>query len=420
MLLSILSRFRKATPAVETKSLASPEPWLFELFGAPSTLSGVTVTPHTAMTCAPVAAAVRAISEAIGQLPLHVYKKLPDGGKEKATDHPLYRLLHDAPNSWTPSALFRSLITADALLQPYGGFAQIVRTNGGVHEIIRLDPALSSITIDYSNYEPQYALKTDGKSPARNIPASDIVHLHTPAYNPSRGLVGEAREAIALALILERNAARLFGKRTTPGGVVTLKDVTTPEGIAKMRAAWKATVGGAENTGETVFIPADMTWQNTTMTSVDAQFLEMRSFAIGDIARFFRVSPHILAQLDRATMKNVESLGQEFLSQTLLPWIKRWEQELALKLLTPEERDQFVIEFNLDGFARADLLARSQAMSTNVQARIFSPNEARAIGFNLPPYEGGDTYENFNTSSAHAGGKLSGQSNDNQNDPEAA
>ncbi|WP_316394928.1 phage portal protein [Bradyrhizobium sp. 33ap4] len=415
--MSILSRFRKAAPAVETKGLADPEPWLFELFGAVPTLAGITVTPYTAMTCAPVACAIRAISEAIGQLPLHVYKTLPDGGKAKATDHPLYRLLHDAPNSWTPSALFRSQVTADALLQPYGGFAQIVRVGDKVHEIIRLDPALSSIIVDYSNFEPQYAVKADGKSAASTIPASDIIHLHTPAYNPSRGLVGEARETIALALILEKNAARLFSKRTTPGGVVTLKDISTPDGIAKMRAAWKAVVGGAENTGETVFLPADMTWQNTTMTSVDAQFLEMRNFTISDIARVFRVSPHMLAQLERATMKNVESLGQEFLSQTLLPWIKRWEQELALKLLTQEERDQFVIEFNLDGFARADLLARSQALSAAVAARILSPNEARAIGFNLPAYEGGDTYENFNTSSAHAGGKLNGPSNDNQNDP---
>ena len=402
---TVRSRFQKLFGLEKKASIASPDAMLFDLFGAAPTLAGVTVNPQTAMTCAPVACAVRSIGEAVGQLPLSVYKKLPDGSKEKATDHPLYRLLHDAPNGWTPASLFRSQVTADALLQPYGGFAQIVRVDDKPFEIIRLDPSLSSIVVDYSDFEPQYAVKADGKNPARKISAADILHIHTPAYNPARGLVGEAREAIALALVLERHASRLFGSGARPSGVLSLKGVVTPDAIAKAKTSWQAAHGG-NNSGGTAVVPADATWQPLTFSSVDAQFLEMRKFAIGEICRVFRVSPHMLAELDRASLKNVESLGQEFLSQSLLPWLKRWEQELALKLLSPDERDQFVIEFNVDGFARADLLARSQALSAAVAARILSPNEARSIGFNLPAYEGGDTYENFNTSSAHAGGAL--------------
>ncbi|TAI61924.1 phage portal protein [Bradyrhizobium sp. Leo170] len=403
--MSIASRL-KSLLGIETKAgISSPEPWLIELFGAAPTLAGVNVTPYTAMTCAPVACAVRAISEAVGQLPLHVYKRLPDGGKERAVDHPLYKILHDAPNGWTPSALFRGQVTADSLLQPYGGFAQIVRVDSKPYELIRLDPQLSSIVVDFNNFEPAYAIKTDDKNPARISRASDILHIHTPAYNPSRGLVGEGREAIALALVLERHASRLFGNAARPSGVLSLKSATTPDAIAKIKTAWTAAHGG-DNSGGTAILPSDASWQALTLTSTDAQFLEMRKFAIAEIARLYRVPLHLLYELETATPRSIESLGQEFLSQTLLPHLTRWEQELELKLLTPGERDQYCIEFNVDGFARADLLARSQALSAAVAARILNPNEARQIGFGYPAYEGGDVFENHNTSSAYVRGAL--------------
>ena len=398
--------FRKLL-GLETKdSLADPTGYYFDLFGAGSTLAGVNVTPASAMTCAPVACAVRSISEACGQLPLHIYRKLPDGGREKATDHPLYKLLNGPPNAWTPASVFRSTITADALLQPYGGFAQIVRVDGGKpYQLIRLDPALSSIVVDFSNLEPEYAIKTDGKNPATKIAAADILHIHSPAYNPRLGLVGEGREAIALALVLERHASRLFGNSARPSGVISLKGNPTPAAIANAKASWLASHGGDKG-GGTAVVPSDATWQSITLNSVDAQFLEMRMFAIREIARLFRVPAHMLMELLSSTPRSIESLGQEFLTQALLPWLIRWEESLALKLLSEEERDQYEIAFDLDGFARADLLARCQALGAAVSARILCPNEARSIGFGLPSYEGGDVFENHNTSSAHAGGAL--------------
>lgn len=411
--MSIASRF-KSLLAIESKaSLAEPDDFLLSLFGAAQTIAGASVTPASAMTCASVSCAVRSISEAVGQLPLVIHRKLPGGGKEPATDHPLYRLLGDAPNAWTPASLFRSQVTADALLQPYGGFAQIVRVDGAPYELIRLDPQLSSIVVDFSNFEPLYVVKADGKNPAREIPAADIVHIHSPAYRPSRGLVGEGREAIALAMVLEQHAARLFGNGARPSGVLALKGNVTADAIAKAKASWQAAHGGT-NSGGTAVVPADASWQALTFSSVDAQFLELRKFAIAEIARLFRVPLHMLMDLDRSTPRSIESLGQEFVTMTLLPWLKRWEQALELKLLTTaEERDRFCIEFNLDAFARADLLARAQALSVAVAARILNPNEARQIGFGLPAYEGGNTFENPNTSSAHAGGALSASGGNN-------
>jgi len=418
--MSLTSRLKHliGLEAKAAPSLADASGFYYDLFGATPTLAGVTVTPYAAMTCAPVACAVRSISEAAGSLPLHIYKRLPDGGKEKATDHPLYKLVHDAPNSFTPNALFKTQLMADALLQPYGGFAQIVRVDGKPYELIRLDPRLTSIVVDYSNFEPEYAIKANGKDPAAKIAAADILHIPTPAYDPARGLVGEGREAIALALVLERHANRLFGNAARPSGVLSLKGNMTPDALKNAKLAWQASQSG-DNAGGTAVVPADASWQALTFSSTDAQFLEMRKHAVAEIARLFRVPLHMLMELDRSTPRSIESIGQEFLSQALLPKLKLFEQELELKLLSPEERTQYCIEFNIDGFARADLLARAQALSAAVSARILNPNEARQIGFGLPAYTGGDVFENFNTSSAHAGGALNA-GNDNSQQEAAA
>lgn len=409
--LSITTRL-KSLLGIETKaapSLADGSGFYFDLFGAVPTLAGVVVTPHSAMSCAPVACAVRSISEPAGSLPLHVYKKLPDGGKEKATDHPLYDLLHDAPNSFAPAALFRTQLMADALLQPHGAFALINRVDAGKPaELIRLDPQTQSVAVDYSELEPTYKLN------GRDIDGADLIHIPSPAYDQRRGLVGEGRNAIALGLVLERHASRLFGNAARPSGVLSLKGNATPETVATAKASWQASQGG-DKSGGTAVLPIDAAWQPLTFNSVDSQFLEMRTYAVAEIARLFRVPLHMLMQADGSTPRSTESIGQEFLSQALLPRLKSFEQELELKLLTPEERDQYCIEFNIDGFARADLLARAQALSATVSARILNPNEARQIGFGLPAYEGGDVFENFNTSSAHAGGALNaGGANDNQ------
>ncbi len=401
----LVSALKKLVGLEVKASLADASGFYYDLFGAAPTLAGVSVTPHSAMTCAPVACAVRSISEAVGQLPLHVYKKLPDGGKELARDHQLYKLLHDAPNGWTPASIFRTTVTADSLLQPWGGFAFINRVDGNTFELIRLDPRLSSVVIDFATGEPEYAIKTEGKSPARKIAAADILHLHSPAYDQSRGLVGEGREAIALALVLERHASRLFGNAARPSGVLSLKGNPSPAAIGNAKLAWQASQS-ADKAGGTAVVPADASWTPLTFNSVDSQFIEMRHFALREVARIFRVPAHMLMETDNATPRSIESLGQEFIEMTLLPRLKSWEQELSLKLLTADDRDQFTIEFDLDGFARADLLARCQALNSAVSARVLNPNEARSIGFGLPAYRGGDVFENPATSSAHAGGKL--------------
>lgn len=384
--MSFVTRF-KSFLGLEQKSLAAPDAWLFDLFGAVPSAAGVSVTPRSAMTCAPVRAAVAAISEPIGTLPLIVYKRNADGSKERATDHPIHALLHDQVNDWTSASDFREQLTRDALLYPFGGIAYIARNSEGKPvNLFRLNPEQTVINVTIDPFEgPQYTITEHGKS--RVIPGRDILHIPSPALS-GLGLVSEARDAIGLTMLLERHASKLFANGARPSGVLSLKGVLSPDALVKAKAAWLAAHGG-DNAGGTAVIPSDAEWNALTMTSVDAQFLELRKFQIDEIARIFRVPPILLFEYGRATYGNSESMRQDFLDFSLMRWIAAWENEAALKLLTPDERKTYFTEFLVDGFVRSDLVKRTQAFTAAVGGPWMLANEARAAE-NRAPVAGGD------------------------------
>ena len=381
---------------VETKgALADPESWLFELFeGAAPSIAGPVVSPITAMTCAPVRCAVQAIAETVSQLPLMVYQRGENNSRERITDHPAYALLHDSANDWTPAATFIEQVTRDALLQPHGGFAFINRVGGKTQELIRLNPYRTPVVPKEINGEPAYQVTENGGT--RLLSWRDVIHIPSPSESLF-GLVHDARQAIGLALVMEQYAARLFGRGARPAGILKFKGKLDAASSTRMKASWQAAHGGS-NSGGTAVIEEGGEFQPLTLNSVDAQFLEMRKFAIEEIARHFRIPPVFLMDYGRATWSNAEAMGQQFLTYTLMPWIKRWEGEIALKLFTPDERKLYFAEFNTAALLRTDFDKRMDGYQKAIAARIFNPNEARAIE-NYPPYVGGDKYENPNTSS---------------------
>ena len=377
--------------------ISAPEPWLFELFGAGSGTSGIAVTPRVAMTCAPVNCAVRSISESVGQIPVHIYQRNADGTKSRATDHPAYRLLHKAANDWTSAFEFRQQLTEDALLN-HGGFAFINRVDARPYELIRLRPEAVTVKIDEATGEPSY-LVSDANG-QRQIARNDMLHIRAPFSHGYRNesLISLAADSIALAILLERHATRMMANGARPSGILALKGTLTADALAKAKAAWQANNSNGNN-GGTAVIPADATWQPLTFNSVDAQFIEMRRFAVLEIARVFRVPPSMLFALERVTHSNGEQLGTEFITMALTSWLKRWEGEIGLKLLSEEERDSYYAEVLTDDLARADLATRIDAQVKQIAARIINPNEARAQN-NMDAYAGGEKFENPNTTSA--------------------
>ena len=376
----------------ETKSsLANPSAELLALFGATPTASGTIVTPESAMRCATVYASVKVIAESVAQLPLHLYRRTEDGGKERAADHPLSELLHDQPNDWTSSFEFRAFMQT-ALCLHGNAYAFINRTNGRIFELIPIPSPCVTVEVDPITMEPSYKVSS-GDGGQRVYDRTEIFHLKTLGTSPHIGLspISQMREAIGLALVMEEHGARLFSNGARPSGVFKYGKMVGPDLAKRLRESFNAAHAGGPNSGRTLILEDGMDFQALQFTSVDLQFLELRRHQIAEIARGFRIPLHLLQELERATHNNAESMGQQFLSLTLLPWLKLWEGAIRRSLLTPEERREYHAEFLADDLARADLAARFEAYAKAVTNGILNPNEVRAAE-NRAPYPGGDQF----------------------------
>jgi len=378
--------FRKSQP-LETKSgLGTPEDWLLELFGV-SAASSVGVSTATALTVPAVAGAVRVISEAAASLPATVMEVQADGTETEVPDHPAAAMLRGEVNEWTSGfELVRDLM-AEALTRDPGGFAWVNRPRGEVREIVKYDPGC--ISVEYAlegTGEPTYRLN------GQVLRTADVIHLRGPF---SKSPLSLAREAIGVAFLLEAHAGRLFKNGARPGGIIQIPGALGEDAMKKMRAGWKAAHEGADNAGKTAVLWGGATFAPNQMTSVDAQFLELRRFQITEVARAFRVPPSMLFDLDRATWSNGEQQGKEFLTYCLEPWLKALESALRRGLFSVDERARYRVVFDRDDLTRADLVSRATAINTLVASQVISPNEARDW-LGLKPREGGDVFANPN------------------------
>jgi HK97 family phage portal protein len=377
-------------PRVEEKALSVSEgTWPADLFLAP-TASGPSVTPASAMTVPTVSAAVGLISTTVGALPVKVFRKLAEGGKEVDPAHPAYELVHDQANPWTSASKLRETLTADALRHG-NGFAYANRVNGRVVEFIRLDPNAVSIVFNTTTGEPAYRV-AEGRG-FRTYSFGDILHVAAPGYSPD-GVSGvspihTAREAIGLALTLEAHAARLFGRGARPSGILKFPNKLTLEAATRIRDSWHGAHAG-EASGRTAVLEEGGDFQALQFSSVDAQFAELRAFQIEEIARAFRVPSTMLGKLDRATWSNSEEMNRQFLTFCLMPWIKAWEAAFTRVLLSPADRSEISIEFVTDGLLQADTAKRAEAYSKLRSAGILTSNEIRALE-SRPAHPDGDT-----------------------------
>ena len=383
-----MSPFDRLKRLFERKSysLSAPD-FPLSIFGVTTSASGVAVTAASAMRVPAVAAAVELIASAIGTLPVKVYSR-EGGGKIADPDHPAHTLVHDEANPWTSAADLRTQITADALLNDRGGFAFVVRVDGRPVELHRLDPAAVTVKIDKNTGEPVYLVSTDAGQVQH--PFTDIVHLRPFA---GQSPITRAREAIALALVLEEHAAGIFTKGAKPSGILSFAENIGDERIARVRKAFQS-----EGRGGLAILDNDAKYQPFTLSSVDNQFAEMRHFQIEEISRAFRVSPVFLSELGRATWSNAEQMGKQFLTYTLRPWLEQWVSQYRRTLLTDDERASVVIEFVADDLLTVDHATRANAYGQYRSMGVMTANEVRA-GLNLPAHANGNDLANPYTTS---------------------
>ena len=372
-----------APDALDTES----HRWLQEIFGALPSITGVSVTPENVHKCPPAYAAIACISQAVAQLPLHVHERTADGGKARLLDHPVAALLGDQPNEWTDGYSFRASMTSAALRYDQGAFAFINRVAGRIEELVQLPSSSVSVETDPLTREPRYRV-TEANGRTRVLDRTDVLHIRA---MDGVAPVTAAREAIAVAMVMERHAAKLFGKGGRPSGVLTLPKGLGVDALKRAAASWNKAHGGPDGGGGTAFLEGDMTFTATQFSSVDSQFLELRAQQVVEIARPFRVPPTMLQDFGRATWANAEESNRQFVTLALLPWLRIWEGAIRRALLSADERPRLTVDFVVDDLVRADLSARMEAYGKAVDSRILLPNEIRALE-NRPPLPGGDEF----------------------------
>lgn len=371
--------------------LARPERWLLDALGARPTNSGVQVNEETALRSSAVFAAVRVLSESVASLPLIVYRRL-GRGKERASDHPLYTILHDRANEEMTAFTFREVMMQHLLLWG-NAYAEIEYDNAGrVRGLWPLRPDKTWPEREERTKKLVYrVILPDGQGVT--LPAERVLHI--PAF-AADGIVGRspirlAREAIGLALAAEEFGARFFGQGATLGGVLEHPGQLSEEALKRLRESFENMHQGLSRAHRIAILEEGMSYKQIGIPPEDAQFLETRKFQVTEIARIFRVPPHMIGDLERATFSNIEHQSIEFVVHSLRPWLVRWEQAINWKLFTPSERQQFFAEFLVDGLLRGDIRSRYEAYAIGRQWGWLSANDVRELE-NLNPVEGGDVY----------------------------
>lgn len=361
--------------------------------------AGKAVTERSAMQMTAVYSCVRILAEAIAGLPLHLYCYKEDGGKEKALGHPLYLLLHDEPNPEMSSFVFRETLMTHLLLWG-NAYAQIIRNGKG--EVVALYPLMPNrMTVDRDSSGQLFYSYQMSNSDAPTMPGGTVILkpsdvLHVPGLGFD-GLVGYspiamAKNAIGLAIATEEYGAKFFANGATPGGLLecpgTVKD---PD---RVRESWNKGFSGSQNAGKVAILEEGMKYTPISIAPEQAQFLETRKFQINEIARIFRIPPHMIGDLEKSSFSNIEQQSLEFVKYTLDPWVVRWEQSLSRALFTPEEKSRYFFKFNVEGLLRGDYQSRMNGYATARQNGWMSANDIRELENldRIPAEEGGDLY----------------------------
>ena len=347
------------------------------------TPSGIRVTADNSMACAAYTACIRLISDGVSSLPLHLYRRLPGGGKERAFDHPLYRLLHQQPNPWQTAQEFRDYMTS--LYLHFGAaFAEIrPGARGAVSELWPLHPSrmeverLENGSLRYLYREPngrKTVYSQDQIFALRGGLTKDGVNP-TPTYELFRNVLG-------LSQALESHAATYFGNGARPGIVLESDNPIPAEAAERLREQWERMHRGADRAFRTAVLPNGVKAHELSGSNESAQMLESRQFGVIEVCRIFRCAPHMIQDLTRSSFNNIEVQSVEHVQYCLLPHLKRWEAAISRDLIVDDET--YFAEHNVNGLLRGDNASRSAYYVSAIQNGWMSINEVRELE-NLNP-----------------------------------
>lgn len=351
------------------------DPAIAAMFGGGSMSSaGIDVNEKNALQSSAVYACIRVLAETVAHVPLIMYRRT-DKGRMRAVDHPWYRPLHTQPNAWMTSFAWREQQMAHLCLRGVG-YSRIGLSKGR-RTLAPLNPDRTTAhlhqdgTLSYE-YQPV-------NGPSQILLQEEVLRLPFMIIDGIKPVtpIQAQRETIGTALATMDYAGRFFKNDTRSASWIEVpngfKDKTAR---ADFRKDWQEAQSGA-NRGKTPVMEGGMKIHELGMSGNDAQLLESRNASVIDIARIYRVQPHMIGALERATNNNVEQQGMDFVVHTMMPWFVRIEQALAMDLLTPAEQDEYYFQFLVDGLLRGDSKSRAEFYSKLFGMGSLSQNEIR-------------------------------------------
>lgn len=375
----------RAGPYLQAQPLTAAT--IVEWLSGPASVTGQTVSVDTAIQLSAVYACVRVKSEDIASLPLILYKRLSTGGKERAYDRPLYRILHDQPNPHMTALQFRETMAAHLELRG-NAYANIERNSDGT---VRWLWPLNPTRMD----KPQMA--ADGRLLYRYwLPNGDtailtqdeVFHLRGMSFDGITGVspITVQRETLGNALAAQEYGARFFNNNANPSGVLQAKNRLSEEAAKRLSTSWNTAHQGLSNAHRVAVLEEGIEWKQISISPEDAQYLETKKHSRSEIAGIFRVPPHKIADLERSTFSNIEEQDIDYAKSTIRPMARRWEAQIWTSLLMPSEQTTYLAEFLLDDLLRGKTLERFEAYQ---KAWWMTGNEIRERE-NLNPIDGLD------------------------------
>ena len=370
----ILRKF--LTPARSAELNESTGRGLIEMLrnGGSQTVAGVPVTADTALSFATVFACVRVLSESVGSLPLILYRRNGEG-KERATDHPLYSLLHDAPNDEMTSVQLYEALMSNVVLWGNACARLVIDNTGQVREMW---PLLSRY-LEIKRVDGELLYVYNAPDLRQTFRRWEVFHVPGLTLNGITGLsvLGYMRRAIGLGLVLDQFSESFFENGARPGVVLEYPGQLKDKARDNISDSWNKRHAGPENAHKVTILEEGMKLHDFGIPPEDAQMLQSKKYQAEEIARMFLVQPHKVGIMDHATFTNIENQSISFVTDTLRTWLVRIEKRVAVDLLLKPERRDYYAEFLVDALLRGDTVTRVQAYNSAINTGWMTRNQAR-------------------------------------------
>ena len=368
--LALLDNIKRFFPFLNSNKRGTYTPYIPNVFG---NFTGKSVDSTSALGLSAVWGCTKVLSESIASLPLHIYERMADGDRLLADTHRLYFLLHNQPSKLYTSYTFIEYLVKSICLNG-NGYAVINRDrNANIVSFTCINPTDVKILQEYGS------LYYNIKGYDELIPAEDIIHVKNLTNDGILGMspIQYAAESLGWGIALQTYGNTYFGNGGMPSGTLESDKVLTTEAVERLRQSWDKAYGGVDNANKVAVLEEGIQFKPVSISNESAQFLASRQWSISEIARWYRVPPHLIQDLSKSSFNNIEMQSMEFIQYTLTPLLKRFEQEFNSKVFKVNERNRFYVEFNVNGLLRGDAKTRADLYTKAIQWGWMSINEVR-------------------------------------------